>query len=82
MKQRTILLAEDNLQDETPALRTLKQNNVLNTIDMVRDSVDALNYLFCQSQYAERDPAELPTAVLVNIKLPKVSSLKVLEHLR
>ena len=74
MKRRTILLAEDNLQDELLILRALKQVDVLSTIDTVGDGAEALDYLFCQREYAERDPAELPAVVF--------SGLEVLEQLR
>ena len=77
-----MLLAEDNLQDELLTRRALKQVDVLSTIDIVQNGTEALAYLFSQRKYAERDPVELPTVILLDLKLPKVSGLEVLEQLR
>ncbi len=79
---RTILLVEDNPQDEMLILRALCKANVANRIDVVRDGQQALDYLFCQGEFADRNPEELPTVVLLDIGLPRLSGLEVLERLR
>lgn len=79
---RTILLVEDNPQDEILILRSLRKANLVNRIDVVRDGQQALDYLFCQGEFAGRNPEELPTVVLLDIGLPRLSGLEVLERLR
>ena len=79
---RTILLVEDNPQDEILILRSLRKANLVNQIDVARDGQQALDYLFCQGEYASRNPEEPPTVVLLDIGLPRLSGLEVLERLR
>lgn len=79
---RYILLVEDNPRDEELTLRALKKSNVLNPVVVARDGAEALDYLFARGAYAERDPAELPQVVLLDLKLPKVDGLEVLRSLR
>lgn len=78
----TILLVEDNPQDEALTLRSLRKTNLANTIDVVRDGQQALDYLFQEGEFADRAGAALPTVVLLDIGLPRVSGLTVLEKLR
>lgn len=82
MKNRTILLVEDNPKDELLTLRTLKKCNLANEIAVVRDGAEALEYLFAKGEYAERDVADLPTVVLLDLKLPKIDGLEVLRRIR
>ena len=79
---RTILLVEDNPQDEILILRSLRKANLVNLIDVARDGQQALDYLFCQGEFAGRNPEEPPTVVLLDIGLPRLSGLEVLERLR
>jgi hypothetical protein len=79
---RTILLVEDNPQDKILILRSLHKANLANRIDVARDGQQALDYLFCQGEFASRNPEELPTVVLLDIGLPRLSGLEVLERLR
>ncbi|MGZ6317423.1 MAG: response regulator [Anaerolineales bacterium] len=81
-KPGTILLVEDNPQDEVLILRTLRKSNLANRIDVARDGQQALDYLFCQGEFAGRNPEELPAVVLLDIGLPRLSGLEVLERLR
>jgi CheY-like chemotaxis protein len=79
---KTILLVEDNEQDEMLTLRALRRANVANRIDVARDGQQALDYLFQQGEFAHRDGPELPALVLLDIGLPRLSGLDVLERLR
>jgi len=81
-EQRLILLVEDNDDDVELTLRALRRNRVANRVDVVRDGAEALEYLFATGGYAGRDVREPPNLVLLDLKLPKVGGLEVLERLR
>jgi two-component system response regulator len=80
--ERLILLVEDNDDDVQLTLRALKQNHVANRVDVARDGAEALDYLFCRGAYADRDPRQMPQVVLLDLKLPKVAGMEVLEQIR
>jgi CheY-like chemotaxis protein len=82
MTQKTLLLVEDNLDDEALTLRALHKHNIANTIIVARDGQEALDYLFGEGEYSERDTSMLPQVILLDLKLPKVDGLQVLEQLR
>ena len=82
MKVKTILLVEDTRQDEMLILRVLKKINLANGVDVVRDGQQALDYLFREGEFAGRAGMDLPTVVLLDVNLPRVSVLEVLERLR
>lgn len=82
MNSKTILLVEDNLQDEILILRAFRRANMINPIDVARDGQQALDYLFRQGEFADRKSPDLPTVVLLDIGLPRLSGLEVLERLR
>ena len=77
-----ILLVEDNPDDEALTLRALKTNNIANEVDIARDGVEALDYMFARGAYAGRKAEKLPQLVLLDLKLPKVDGLEVLEEIR
>jgi DNA-binding response OmpR family regulator len=81
-KEKTILLVEDNPRDEKLTLRVFNQHNVANKIDVARDGAEALDYLFAEGAYAERDINDKPTLVLLDLKLPKIDGLEVLKRIR
>lgn len=82
MSKRLILLVEDNPDDEELTLRALKASNVLNEVVVARDGAQALEYLHGRPA-ANGDPAPpLPDMVLLDLKLPKVDGLQVLEAIR
>ena len=80
--KKTILLVEDNLDDEALTLRALKKNNISNEMIIARDGAEALDYLFGSGGYAGRDTTELPQVVLPDLKLPKIDGLEVLRRIR
>lgn len=81
MNSKTILLVEDNPDDEALTLRALQKNNILNDVAIVRDGAEALDYLFCQGSYATREPSS-PAVILLDLKLPKIDGLEVLNRIR
>src|SRR5215216_1756891 len=82
MSYKMILLVEDNADDEALTLRALNKSKVANTIVVVRDGAEALDYLFCTGPYADRNPLDLPQVILLDLKLPKIDGLEVLRRLR
>ncbi len=82
MTEKAILLVEDNPDDEELTLQALRENHILNEVAVVRDGVEALDYLLAGGPYAGRDPSRLPTVILLDLKLPKLSGLEVLQRLR
>ena len=82
MHNNVILLVEDNPDDEELTLLALKESNVLNEVVVARDGVEALDYLFGAGKYAVRDASRHPQLILLDLKLPKLGGLEVLERLR
>jgi two-component system response regulator len=82
MSSKTILLVEDNPDDVELTIRALKKNNIANAIDVVRDGEEALDYLAATGKYANRQLADLPQVVLLDLKLPKIGGIEVLRALR
>ena len=82
MYGRTILLVEDNPDDEELTVRALRQNNVVNEIVVVTDGAEALDYMFGTGKHVGRDMNNLPEVVLLDLKLPKIDGLEVLRRIR
>ena len=82
MECKVILLVEDNPRDEALTLRALKKSNICNDVVVARDGVEALDYLFGTGTYAGRETLEMPQLILLDLKLPKVDGLQVLEKIR
>ncbi len=82
MESKTILLIEDNPDDEALTLRALKKNNIMNEVTVARDGAEALDYLFLRGSHARRNPLQQPAIALLDLKLPKVDGLEVLRQIR
>ena len=81
MKDGPILLVEDNPDDEALILRSLRKSNIANNVTVARDGAEALAYIFGTGAHAESGPFK-PVVVLLDIKLPKINGLEVLERIR
>jgi two-component system response regulator len=79
---KAILLVEDNPDDEKLTLRAFQKKNVVNPVVVARDGQEALDYLFGTGAYAGRDVGNLPSVVLLDLKLPKLDGLEVLKRVR
>jgi|SRR5450631_309501 len=79
---KTILLVEDSPDDAKLTLRAFKRNNLLNPIVVVRDGVEALDYLFARGSFAERVGKPLPTLIVLDLKTPRLGGLDVLKAVR
>lgn len=82
MKGKFILLVEDNPDDEELTLMGLKSSGVRNEVVVVRDGEEALQFLLAEGQYKDRVTEAIPAVILLDLKLPKLSGLEVLERLR
>ena len=80
-ENKTILLVEDNDDDVTLTLRAFKRSHLMNPVVVVRDGVEALDFLFVRGAYEDRGTA-LPTLVILDLKLPKLDGLGVLKAMR
>ncbi|WP_428332689.1 response regulator [Novosphingobium sp.] len=78
--ERLILLVEDNPMDEELTLRAFKKSNLGHPVIVVRDGVEALDFMFARGAYTQRET--LPQVVLLDLKLPKIDGLEVLKALR
>ncbi len=77
-----ILLVEDNPQDVELTLRALKKHNLANSVHVVKDGAEALDYIFASGAYEGRDVGKTPKVILLDLKLPKVDGLEVLKRIR
>jgi CheY-like chemotaxis protein len=82
MKEKAILLVEDNPDDIALTIRAFRKSNIMNEIVQAHDGSEALDYLFGAGQYAGRDLSIMPTLILLDLKMPKVDGLEVLRQLR
>jgi two-component system, response regulator len=82
VRKKVILLVEDNADDEALARRALEKNRIVNELIVVRDGAEALDFLFAEGAYAERDNSHRPQLILLDLKLPKIDGLEVLRRIR
>lgn len=82
ISDKQILLVEDNPDDEFLTIDALRQNNITNPVDVVRDGAEALDYLFGEGKYAQRDIRRMPVLTLLDLNLPKIDGVEVLRRIR
>jgi two-component system response regulator len=80
--EKMIMLVEDNPDDEELTLRALRKANIANEVFVARDGQEALDFLFGSGIHANRDPRAMPAVVLLDLKLPKLGGIEVLNRLR
>ena len=77
-----ILLVEDNPNDVRLTLHALRNYNLTNNIHVIRDGAEALDFIFCTGEYAQRTTAQPPKVILLDLKLPLVTGLEVLQRIK
>ena len=82
MKNKIILLAEDNQDDVMLTLRALKKNGIVNEVVVASDGVKALDYLFGTGEYVGRDTSNTPQLILLDLNMPRLGGIEVLQRLR
>ncbi len=81
-KDNFILLVEDNEDDIILTIRALKKGHILNRIVVVKDGQEAIDFLFCQGFYNNRDKKDIPILILLDLKLPKLEGVEVLKAIK
>jgi two-component system, response regulator len=82
MKNKHILLVDDNPDDVKLTLRAFKKNNILNDVVVAEDGIEALDYLLGTGKFAGRDLNIMPQLILLDLKMPKLDGLEVLQRIR
>lgn len=82
MVEPVILLVEDSPDDVELTRVALGRTRVTNRLIVVRDGQEALDWLFCTGKHVDREPCHAPAVVLLDLKLPKINGLEVLEKMR
>lgn len=82
MDERTILLIEDNPDDIDLTIRALKKNKIENKVVVMTDGAAAVDYLLNDGSYCNAEPTIMPSVILLDLKLPKISGLEVLQRIR
>ena len=81
-KEVEILLVEDSAADAEMTINALKKNNLANKLLHVKDGAAALDFIFAQGAYSDRKIKDRPKVILLDLKLPKVNGLEVLQKIR
>jgi CheY-like chemotaxis protein len=81
-RKNEILLVDDSPADVELTVHALKQGGLASSIAVAEDGAEALDYLFCRGVHQGRSPCDRPSVILLDLNLPKVSGLQVLEALR
>lgn len=77
-----ILLVEDNASDAEMTIRALKKNNLTNKLLHVKDGAEALDFIFAKGKYSHRNVENVPRMIILDLKMPKVNGIEVLQHIR
>lgn len=77
-----ILLVEDNPNDVELTLRALKKANISNQIHVVRDGEEATEFIFCEGKFTNRRIEDMPSVILLDLKLPKIDGLDILKRVK
>ena len=77
-----LLLVEDNPADVELTIHALTSNNITNSVRVIRDGAEALEYIFCTGPYADRNISDRPNVILLDLKLPLVDGLEVLRQIK
>jgi len=77
-----ILFAEDSMDDAMLTIRALTKSGFTNKLLHVKDGAEALDFLYCRGIYADRNPKSHPKLLLLDLKMPKVSGMQVLEKVK
>lgn len=77
-----IILVEDSIEDANLVIRSLKKNNLSNSIVHLKDGAEALDFIFAKEKYADRKIEDKPKLILLDLKMPKVDGLQVLRDLK
>jgi two-component system response regulator len=80
--QIEILYAEDSMDDATLTIRALKKNGLASKLHHVKDGAEALDFLYCKGVYANRNSNEYPKVIILDLKMPKVGGMEVLEMIK
>jgi len=82
MRNNDILLVEDNPDDVELTIRAFRKNHISNKVIVAKDGAEALDYMFGTGAYEGRDARDTPVVVLLDLKLPKIGGLEVLQRIR
>ena len=82
VKETEILLVEDNPNDMELTLRAMSKYNLTNKINVTKDGAEALDYVFAEGAYSRRDIKDKPQVILLDLKLPKIGGLEVLQKIK
>lgn len=82
MHNKHILLVEDNPDDVVLTQRALRKSNILNELIVAKDGVEALDYLLGTGKFEGRDTSILPQVILLDLKMPRMDGLELLQHIR
>jgi two-component system response regulator len=77
-----ILLVEDNMSDAELAIRALRKHNLANNLIHLKNGAEALDFIFARGAYAERDVQQFPKVILLDLKMPKINGIEVLQKIR
>lgn len=77
-----ILFVEDSVDDAALTIRALTKSGFTNKLHHVMDGAEALDFMYCRGNYVNRKPKDYPKLILLDLKMPKVSGLQVLEKVK